>query len=281
MRFLGFFTVILLFCSCDFINLKSDKITKANPIATVYESNLYQEDIEKLLPKNISKPDSLVISKSIINSWAIKQIMLKKSSENNTTQETDKIKNLVEDYRQSLLINSYKEALIKQQLDTAITETEIDNYYELNKENFKLNEELVKIKYLVLDNNFVEKKEVTSLFKSSEIEDLEELEKRQLSFKTFQLNDSIWLPLDNVLLKIPFSKQILLKKSKFIQKQEALSLYLVTVKDVLKRNEIAPKSYITPNIKQLILHKRKIDLIREIEQIIVKDAIQNKNFTIH
>jgi hypothetical protein len=56
---------------------------------------------------------------------------------------------------------------------------------------------------------------------------------------------------------------------------------LVAVKDVLKRNELAPKSYIKSTIEQLILHQRKIELIREIEQIIVKDAIQNKNFKIY
>jgi hypothetical protein len=52
----------------------------------------------------------------------------------------------------------------------------------------------------------------------------------------------------------------------------------VAVKDVLLRNNIAPLSYIKPTIKQMILHKRKIELIRDIEKIIVKDATQNKNF---
>jgi hypothetical protein len=70
----------------------------------------------------------------------------------------------------------------------------------------------------------------------------------------------------------------MLKKTKFIQKQDSLGLYLVAVKDVLLRNNIAPLSYIKPTIKQMILHKRKIELIRDIEKIIVKDATQNKNF---
>ena len=55
----------------------------------------------------------------------------------------------------------------------------------------------------------------------------------------------------------------------------------MAVKDVLRRNDLAPKSYIESTIKQLILHQRKIELIREIEQIIVKDAIQNQSFKIY
>jgi hypothetical protein len=151
---------------------------------------------------------------------------------------------LVEDYKQSLLINSYKEQLIKQQLDTSISEDEIDTYYQLNRQNFRLNEELVKLKYLHLAKDLVDQNELIRFFKSDEIEALEELEKRQLSFKSFQLNDSIWLPIDKVLLKIPFSKEKLLKKTKFIQKQDALSLYLVAIKEVLNRNDFAPKNYI-------------------------------------
>ena len=206
---------------------------------------------------------------------------LKKSLENNSSQENTAINELVENYKHSLLINNYKEQLIKQQLDTIISEAEIDTYYSTNKKNFKLNEELLKIKFLHFNNNLINKKELITLFKSDDLEASEALEKYHLNFKSFQLNDSVWMPLDNIMLKIPFLKEKLLKKTKFIQKQDSLSLYLVAVKDVLKRNDLAPKSYIKSTIKQLILHQRKIELIREIEQIIVKDALQNENFKIY
>jgi hypothetical protein len=96
-----------------------------------------------------------------------------------------------------------------------------------------------------------------------------------------QLNDSVWLDLDQILLKLPFSKENLLKKSKFIQKQDSLGLYLVAIKDILHRNEIAPLGYIKETIKEMILHKRKIELIREIEKIIVKDATKKNNFKVY
>ena len=83
------------------------------------------------------------------------------------------------------------------------------------------------------------------------------------------------------MLKLPFSKEKLLKKTKFIQKQDSIGLYLVAVKDVLKRNSIAPLSYVSPTIEQMILHNRKIQLIRKIEKTIIKDATQNNNFKIY
>jgi hypothetical protein len=73
----------------------------------------------------------------------------------------------------------------------------------------------------------------------------------------------------------------LLKKTKFLQKEDSLGVYLIAVKNVLKRNDLAPKSHIKSTIQQMILHQRKLQLIRDIEKIIVKDAIQNKSFQMY
>jgi len=273
--------VCILFISCDFLGLQKKDIPVRKPIASVHNNNLYTEDIKLLIPKNIEKNDSLVFTRSIINSWAVKQLLLKKAEDNNTQNDNSEINNLVKDYRQALLINGYKERLIKQQLDTLIEQQEIIDYYKLNSKNFRLNEELIKTRYLHFSNDLIDRKEVVKSFKKGTIEDLEELEIKQLTFKQMMLNDSVWTPLENVLLKIPFSRINLLKKTKLLQKEDSLGLYLITIKDVLLRNQIAPLSYVKPTIKQMILHQRKLQLIRDLEKIILKDAIQNKSYKIH
>lgn len=281
MRHFVILLLLLVCCSCDFLGLEKKAPTNSTPIASVLNNYLYLEDVKDLFPKNVTKNDSLVLLKSIITNWATQQLLLIKAEKNSTLEENITINKLVEDYRKSLLINSYKERLVKQQLDTLITEEEIDEYYTNYNQNFKLNEDLVKVKYLHFGNDVFDKEDLIKTFKSDKIEDLEELDRQQLSFKSFILNDSIWTPLEKVLLKTPFSRENLLKKTKFIQKEDSLGLYLMAVKDILKRNDIAPKSYIEPTIKQMILHKRKLELIREIEKILVKDATQNEEFKIY
>ncbi|MCI2228191.1 hypothetical protein MC378_03360 [Polaribacter sp. MSW13] len=277
----NFFIIIMFLSSCNYLTLQEKEDKTSEIVAIVNTEKLFREDLINALPKNLSKSDSIVFVKSYINDWGIKQLLLNKAEKNSSLDEINEINNLVNNYKESLLINNYKELLVKQQLDTIVSDEEITAFYNLNKENFKLNEELVMVKYLHFDNKVFNKKELINLFKSDEIEDLEDLEKQQLSFKFFQFNDSIWTRLDNILLKLPFSKEKLLKKSKFIQKQDSIGLYLASIKDVLLRNDTAPLSYIKPTIKQMILHKRKIELIREIEKILVKDAIQNNNFKIY
>ncbi|MDG1038471.1 MAG: hypothetical protein P8P15_08750 [Polaribacter sp.] len=281
MKYFLFIFSIVIFTSCDLFKIQEKEKNTSEILAIVNTEKLFRIDVTSVLPKNINEADSLVLANSYIQNWAIKRLLLAKAKNNSSLETVNQIEGLVQDYKESLLINNYKDQLVKQKLDTVVSDQEIEEYYLLNKENFKLNEELVKIRYLHIDNNLIDEGEILSLFKSNDINDLEELEKQELSFKFHQFNDSIWTQLDKVLLKLPFSKDKLLKKSKFIQKQDSIGLYLATIKDVLPRNSIAPISYITSTIKQMILHKRKIELLRDIEKIIVKDATQNNNFKIY
>ena len=274
-------TIVLIFttlASCDKLNLPEVEENSADIVAIVNTSKLFRKDIEQILPQNISSSDSAIFVTNYINDWAINQILLEKSQTNISQEELDNIRELVNDYQSSLLINNYKTKLIQQRLDTIILEGEIATFYESSKENFKLNEELVKIKYLHFEDNIISKKDFIKLFKSEDIEDTEDLARRQLSFKSFDFNDSIWQPAENIMLKLPFTREELLKKTKFTSKQDSIDLYLVTINDVLLRNEIAPLSYVKPKIKQIILHKRKIELIKKIEQILLNDAVKNNNF---
>lgn len=281
-KYFAFIFMFVIIVSCQFLDIEKKSTTLEKPIATVYNFHLYKKDIINLIPKELSKKDSVLIVKSIINDWAVQQLLKKKAEENLSKKENDSYVKLVEDYKQSLLVNGYKERLIKQQLDTVVSDFEIEDYYTKNSNNFRLNEELVKIKYLHFGKDLLGEKEIVKQFKSDKYNDLIALENQELNFKAINLNDSTWIKVEDVLLKIPKFKEnprgILLKKTKFIQKEDSLGLYLVAVKDVLKRNDIAPLNYITSTIKQLILHKRKLELIRDIEKTLINDAIQNENF---
>ena len=153
-----FFLLILTFYSCNYFEVQEKDSSSSEIVAIVNTEKLFRTDLKKNLPNNISKEDSAILVKGYINDWAIKQLLLQQAESNNSLEDVNKINALVRDYKESLLINNYKERLIKQRLDTIINDEEIDVFYDNNKENFKLNEELLKIKYLHFDNNIINKK---------------------------------------------------------------------------------------------------------------------------
>ena len=138
MKKIFYISALIIFFSCDSLEFqKKDISINDKPIASVYDESFFEEDLNLLLPKNIDKNDSVALARSIIDSWAIQQLLLIKAKENNTQNDNTEINDLVRDYRQALLINGYKERLIKQQLDTVIESQEIINYYEKNNNNFR------------------------------------------------------------------------------------------------------------------------------------------------
>jgi hypothetical protein len=269
-------TLIVLILSSLFSCIQENNNKDA--IARVYDSFLFEKDLEAVLPQNLSKEDSVLFRTNYINAWATEQLLLQKATLN-IADEDGEIKDLVETYRKELLIDKYKQAVLQQDLDTLVQEEDIEKYYQKNKGIYKLNEDLVQLRYIYFDKNRKDEKELIKLFQSNENEDRNQLLEKELEFKSFNFNDSIWVSVNLVLEKLPVLKEDeKIKKENFIQKEDSLGVYLVAVKDVLYRNDIAPKSYVVPTIKQMILHKRKLELIKKIEQTLVNDAIKKKQF---
>jgi len=273
--FLGLFLTI---ASC--INNADER----KAIAKVNNKMLFEDDIKAILPEQLTKDDSLMFVNSYINKWARQQLLLQKAKIN-LDKEEESIDKLVQQYKQDLLINKYKEAIVKQELDTLVTQSDIDSFYFENKEIFKLNEELIKLRYIYFGKDVLNPDEFISLFKSDDYKSNTKIIEQELELKSYYLNDSIWIAYDDFIIKTPFlnkyDRSDFLKKNKFIHSEDATGVYLVKVKDVLLRNEIAPISYAVPTIKQMILHKKKLELLRKIEATLIEDAIKNKNFQIY
>ena len=193
--------------------------------------------------------------------------------------ENGEIEELVKNYEKELLIDRYKKALLQQELDTVITDKDLDDYYEANKNVYRLNEDLMQLRYIYFSNDLPDKKSIIEMFKSEDEEDLDELIRRELEFFSYSFNDSIWVSSKDVEKKLVFLRdEKKIKKDQFIQKEDSLGVYLLAVKGIRVRNDVAPKDYVTPTIKQMILHKRKLELMNEIEKTIMVDAINNKQF---
>ena len=274
-----FLTIInlIVLCSCDFINQEN----LDTPIARVNDSYLYQKDIKNLIFENTSKDDSTLIVTNFINRWATKQLLIDQSIINLTQEKQDAYNNLVNQYKTDLYIEAYKSSIVAKQLDSIITFEELEKFYNQNKENFKLNDDLLKIRYIHIDENFSNTKELVEKFKRFDSIDKNELTKLSIKFKAFNLNDSIWIKNDLLIGVLPVLKQNniqVLKKTNFTQLQDSLGVYLVKIEAVLKTNDIAPLSYVKPTIEQIVINKRKQEILKKIEKEITIDAIKNKNF---
>ncbi|AXT56048.1 peptidyl-prolyl cis-trans isomerase [Aquimarina sp. AD1] len=281
MRYISNILLFFVLVSCGNINRNANR----EVVARVNETYLYKDAIKDLVPNGTAIEDSLNIVNNYINIWATRQLFIDQSKRNLTEVELQEFDNLVEDYKSTLYINAYKDAVINKSINMEVTKDDMTSYYSENLENFILNEELVKLRYLHLPPDYKNIVATQTRFNRFNEEDHEELLSKKIEFATFSFNDSVWVKFDQVLNKIPVlknqDKNKILKDGKYVQLRDSLGVYMIKIKKVLKKKETAPLDYIKPTIRQIILNKRKRELIKKLEKDITKDAIKNKQFEIY
>ena len=255
-----------------------------NVVARVNDNFLYEKDIQKLISEDTTPEDSILIVNNYINRWATQQLLIDQARINLSADQLEQYEKLVQEYQNDLLTEAYKNVIVSKQLDSTITEQEYRDYYETNKENFRLKDLLVKLRYVQLPVNYEGLASVREKLGRYNEKDRKSLNSQDYQFISSNFNDSVWVRKEILLNTLPAirdnSEQVL-KKSNFTQLQDSLGVYLVKIEDVLNPNDTAPLSYIKPTLKQIILNKRKLELIKKLESDITKDAIETNNFEIY
>ncbi len=280
-----FYTLFgILLLTIQSCNLRSDTQEQV-PLARVNDAFLYESDIDFSFVEGQSEMDSIIYVQNIINNWATTQLLIDGAVLNLKKDTQTEFEQLIQQYKSDLYTSAYVEALVNNNLDTLISDQELDDVYNNNTQLFVLKEDLLKMRYVNVNSKLSNLDEVKKRFKRFNAEDKFVLDSIAIQFNSFYLKDSIWIKSEQVISKIKplqlgFNK-VLLKKPNFIQLKDSLGLYLMQVNEVLKRGSQAPKQYVLPTLKQIVINKRKLKLIKQLKSDIVNDAIKNKNFEIY
>ncbi|MDV7391329.1 hypothetical protein RZS08_08260, partial [Arthrospira platensis SPKY1] len=92
--------------------------------------------------------------------------------------------------------------------------------------------------------------------------------------------DSIWVEMNQIYRRLPFitpeNRDSYISAGKSFEYKDSTDVYLVKVKKVIDKNQVAPFAYISPTIKLVLLNQRKLDYMQRFEREILEDA-KNQN----
>ena len=272
--------LLFLFFSCD----NYFKNQSNSDLARVEDEYLTKNEIESIFENSTNFMDSTMVLNNYINNWAANKLLIQRALLNLPQENQDKIQDLVDDYKRDILINTYIDAMINENMNLEVTTYELDSLYDNYRETFKLTEELFKIRFIYISNLNPD----ISLFKKKlrrfNLDDARYLDSLSFQFNRFSLNDSIWKNKNEVFYQLPNLKKLnkyMLKKSNFIEIKDSLGLYLINIKDMLKVNQYAPLDYVSETLKRMVINKRKSVFIDQLRKDITKDAIKNKSFEVY
>ncbi len=258
------------------------KATSDNVVARVNDHYLYQSELTDKLGESLSSADSASIIQNYINSWAKEQLLLDKAVFNLNAAKQKDLESLIRRYRNDLFIKTYQEEWLKARVDTLVTNAEIEAYFKANKQNFKLHQDLMRGRYIKLSLSNYNKSSVRRALQRFNAEDRTYLDSISLQFNSAFLNDSVWLRPQTFFSRLnrrsPESYGRFLKSNRFFEIQDSLDLYLVFIEEVRRRNEVAPISHVSSTLKQIMLNKRKLEMLRQFDRDILDEAVKENIF---
>ena len=255
-------------------------------VARAFDNYLYSDQIPYL--DGYSYEDSIISIHNFANQWASKKILLNKAAYNFKNDQLY-IDSLVNVYRESLLTHYYKEAVIQNYLDTIIADSLMAHYYQDNMDNFILKENIVKLNYVKIRNIAPNLEFISDKYYSRNIEDIELLEDYCVQFADrFFLGDVDWISWDDFLNQVPgknkkklTNAKKVLRKNKRFELEDSVYKYFLFVQDFKLKGTSSPLEYVSSIIRKILLNKRKKEIIYNIEEELLQEAIKNNNFEIY
>ncbi len=247
-----------------------------NVVAQVNGEYLYQKDIVKLLPKNISSEDSAILVSNYINTWVGDRLLYYEAR--SVLTDTASIENKINNYRQQLYIYYYSEKHIYNNVDYNLSEEEIQNYYNKHLQDYVLAKTYVKAHYMTMDAEvstyYLER---DKLFNSS-LEDKDELQNfcvgtgRKVYF--FEEWTELGEFLDAVKCLNTFDANELLFRSTLENVSDDLR-YLIKFDDYRTIGDYMPLEIAQGKIAEILINKKKKEQYLRKQNQLIEQGIKS------
>ena len=256
---------------------------KGEVLASVYGKNLYRTDLDDIFYEGISYNDSVLRSKVYIDKWVRNQLLVRQAENNLEPEQLDFSKRL-EEYRNSLVINKYETELIKQNLDTKVTEDQIQEYYNENSDEFRLNRDIVRIATVNLPRDSKKKWLFIKLLRDYDsimIDSVTSLSKEYAL--DWNMDVEQWHNFDEVAEK--FKLNVTDNKS-FLNENKYYVVINDDVYSVIRfceyrlMGDVSPCEIEVDRIKYIILSNRKKDLLEKLYDDLYSKAVQENAFDV-
>ncbi|MFP4366425.1 MAG: hypothetical protein ACLFQA_04960 [Bacteroidales bacterium] len=266
--------ILLVYSSCT--NFESNQ---KEALARVHSNYLYRSDISGIFPDNISEADSIKIARNYIDKWIRKQLFLRLAEINLPEEEKD-VEKQIADFRASLLIHKYQQFLLMQKLDSTISQNEIREYYKDHLDNFILDKPAIKGIFLKVPLDSPNRDMILPWFRNGN--DVVQLENYARQYAdSYAWFDEDWLYLDDILKNIP---ENLLNNTSGLSNTDHLVVtgeeyqFFIGITDYLEPRNEMPFSLASQKIKSIILNKRKIKFLNELEQNILTEGSSKNSY---
>jgi len=286
-RFFLFIFLSGLLGGCDLIRMKEKtfgQLEDREAVARVNNTYLYKDELAGIAALGASREDSAARVEAYVDSWIRKELLIQEAAKKININEAE-VERKILDYRYSIIAYEYQSFYIKKNLDTVFNGTEISEYYNNNIDNFILKQNIVRATFIKVPKNAPNVNRLKDWLYSQDEVDQRSLKSYCLSFSVaYHIADSTWMIFDDLvrnspLMEIPNKVQFL-KANPYYETDDENYLYFLKVDEYRISDNVSPLEFVTDEIKNIILNKRKVELAKKLEDEVYENALEHKDFEI-
>lgn len=254
-------------------------VTQVNDLILVRygDKQLKYSDIIDHIAEEIHDRDSQQVVGNYIEKWLKDQIMMKEASVQ--IKDQAEIEKLTEGFRNDLFLLKFEEQLIREKLDTVISDEELIKYYKSNKSRYKLESTIFRFIFIKAIKPIADPKNLDNIWKNQNPRNLQMLNLYcQNNADICFLNPDKWYKWEEIKQYIPSKflneNNIRARSSKDFADDDYA--YKLKFFEVVEPNEDPPLSFLRDQATQAILHQRKILLLDRIKAELYEKELKNK-----
>jgi len=254
------------------------------PLARVHDKFLYSSYLEDMIPSGLSIEDSSRIARRLIEEWTRNKLLLYQAEMHLPDKQKD-IDKQVEEYRSSLLIFRYKQLILQENLNEAISDQEIEEYYSENLSNYILESDIVQLRILKIPVSSPQISDVRLWYKSDREDYKTKLKEYSESYaEQYSIDDSSWVYFRDIVARTPLNIDNIeryLNYNRNIEVSDSSFYHFIKINNRLKEGNIKPLELVKDNIRSVLLNKRKIEFIQDLENTVYKEGISRNQVEIY
>lgn len=254
-------------------------------LARAYDETLYWSDIRQVVPMDATAEDSTALANAYINNWLRQRVVLRKAEENLAAEQKD-FESKLADYRKSLIIFTYEQALVDQKLDTAVSRGEVEEYYEKNRDNFELRDNILRLRWFkVRESDKRTLKKLEDHFMSGDPSRMREVE-LWLAQRNVPIVDrsAQWSTFNDLRAEIP----VLAAQGSEAELREGRRVfrdleggYFVDILELRRRDSASPLALVESDIRSILINQRKLLLLESMRDDVYQDAQANGHVEVY
>jgi hypothetical protein len=249
------------------------------PLAKVYNNYLYREDLDQIIPSFLSGEDSIKIARNYIDKWIRNQLFLK-LAEINLPEKEKNIDKQIAEFRASLLIYKYQQHLLSQKLDSIISTVELEEYYENHSNNFILDKPAIRGIFIKVPVDTPNRDRILTMFRNDDDLIQMELFRDQYAVNHLWFTEH-WMYLADVLDHLPpglLNLPANITNTDNLRASDSRYHYFIGIKEYRAPKSQMPFSLASQNIKSIILNKRKIQFLNELERNVLTEGLSKNAY---